>query len=523
MKIKSISVFLFTLCLVTVVFYNCGPGNSTKSETTDTAVLQQTSLPQDVLQSCVVNVDTLASWFVGGQITENGQVNAANSLLFNPQNNCSFYTWSEQMFLWLTSKDGTGTVFESPDFYTVSPADASGARQLIPHAQGQMLRATSNLAKVETEEGQATDNVLLDRYGNVVYFITMVNDVYAAMVQMAAQYPDSITQFPTSQTQLTSILNYASKNNIPISNPNVLAMELKTSWVKLNGAMNKNDYITIEAIIPKYDAIPTYDKTGDSILVLTGDTTATLALVGMHIVGSANGHPELIWSTFEHRSNTPNSSYQYIDTTGKTVTVAPDSTGQWLFNSNAQNTNIAEANLSYAKFSNNQIIANTKNSQTIQPSNTIRVLPWGCAYDVQPNQQDVTPAAANSEVIAINNSIINNLKGNDVRKNYMFIGSTWTFEGAVPNGNVYNPSIDSIGAGAAIGTSSLANSTMETDFQLTPTANISGQSGTNTCFTCHNGTLDPKIYPTPADNFIGLSHVFGQLMLGVPQNKQPKK
>lgn len=510
MKIKSISIFLFTLCLVTMVFYNCGPGNSTKSETTDTAVLQQTNLPQDVLQSCVVNVDTLASWFVSGQITENGQVKAANSLLFNPQNNCSFYTWSEQMFLWLTSKDGSGTVFESPDFYTVSPADATGARQLIPHSAGQMLRATSNLAKVETEEGQATDNVLLDRYGNVVYFITMVNDVYAAMVQMAAQYPDSITQFPTSQSQLTSILNYANKNNIPISNPNVLAMELKTSWVKLNGGMNKEDYITINAIIPLYESL------GDSTWVLTGDTTATLALVGMHIVGSANGHPELIWSTFEHRSNTPNSSYQYIDTTGKTVTVAPDSTGQWLFNQNAQNTNIAEANLSYAQFSKNQIIANKTNSQTIQPSNTIRVLPWGSDYDVQPNQEDVTPAAANSEVIAINNSIINNLKGNDVRKNYIFIGSTWTFGGAIPNGNVYNLSVNDTIHGVAIGTSSLANSTMETDFQLTPTANISGQSGTHTCFTCHNGTLDPKVK-------FGLSHVFGQLMLGVPQNKQPKK
>lgn len=511
MKIKSISIFLFTLCLVTAVFYNCGPGKSTKSETTDTAVLQQTSLPQDVLQSCVVNVDTLASWFVGGQITENGQVNAANSLLFNPQNNCSFYSWSEQMFLWLTSKDGTGTVFESPDFYTVSPADAAGARQLIPHSPGQMLRATSNLAKVETEEGQATDNVLLDRYGNVVYFITMVNDVYAAMVQMAAQYPDSITQFPTSQTQLTSILNYANQNNIPISNPNTLAMELKTSWVKLNGGMNKEDYITINAVIPLYESL------GDTTWVLTGDTTATLALVGMHIVGSANGHPELIWSTFEHRSNTPNSSYQYIDTTGKTVTVAPDSTGQWLFNRNAQNTNIAEANLSYAQFSKNQIIANKTNSQTIQPSNTIRVLPWGCAYDVQPNQQDSSPAAANSEVIAINNSVLNKLVGNDVRKNYIFIGSTWTMNGAVPNGNVYNPTVSgSTAPGAAIGTSSLANSTMETDFQLTPTANINGQSATNTCFTCHGNTLDPK---TP----FGLSHIFSDLLNGVQQNKQPKK
>lgn len=516
MKIKTIPVFLFTLTLASAVFYNCGSGNSTKSETIDTAVLQQTSLPQDVFDTCSVDSATLASWFVGGQITENGQVNAANSVLFNPQNNCSFYTWSEQMFLWLTSDGGNGTVLASPSFYTVSPA-SNNVRQLIPHTAGQLLRATSNLAKVETEEGQATDNVLLDRYGNVVYFITMVNDVYAAMVQMAAQYPDSITRFPTSQQQLDSILYFAQKNNIPISNPNVLAMELKTSWVKLAGGMKKEDYITINAIIPQYE------KNGDSVWVLNGDTTATLAMVGMHIVGSANGHPEMIWSTFEHRSNTPNSSYQYINTKGETVTVAADNSGEWLFNQNAQNTNIADANQSYAQFSNNQIVSNKKHSQTIQPSNTIRVLPWGSAYDVQPNQEDVSPAAANSEVIAINNSIINNLKGKDVRKNYMFIGSTWTFGGAMPNGNVYNTTVGTTAPGAAIGTSSLANSTMETNFQLTPTPNIKGVSASNTCFTCHNSTLDPKIYPTQADGFIGLSHVFGQLMLGVPQNKQPKK
>ncbi|MBP7261063.1 MAG: hypothetical protein KBB37_07235, partial [Bacteroidia bacterium] len=322
------------------------------------------------------------------------------------------------------------------------------------------------------------------------------------------QSPQSVTRFPTTQQQINSIDSFAKLNSISISNPNLLAMELKTSWVKLEGTMNKNDYITIDAIIPKYD------KKSASEWILTGDTFATLALVGMHIVGSANGHPEMIWSTFEHRSNTPNSSYQYIDTTGKTVTVAPDSTGQWLFNQNAQNTNIAEANQSYASFSGNEITAAT---DSIQPSNTIRVLPWGSAYDVQPNQQDSSPAAANSEVIAINNSVLNKLVGNDVRKNYIFIGSTWTMNGAVPNGNVYNPTVSgSTAPGAAIGTSSLANSTMETDFQLTPTANINGQPATNTCFTCHGNTLDPK---TP----FGLSHIFSDLLNGVQQNKQPKK
>lgn len=518
MKLTSFRIILFTLALTAVVFYNCGSGNKPAEEAATAPVtLAQTTLPQDPIESCTLTDSTFNAWF-GGNVTENGFVTAANSVSFNPQNNCSFYTWSEQMFLWLTSPDkangGKGTVFESPVFYTVSPA-TNGVRQLIPHKAGELLRASANIGKVETEEGQATDNVLLDRNGNLVYFITMVNDVYVAQVNMAAQNPNSVTQFPTTQSDLNTILAFAKQNNIAITNPNVLAMELKTSWVKLEGPMNKKDYITTEAIIPEYE------KQGDTLWILKDETKATLALVGMHIVGSAAGHPEMIWSTFEHRSNTPNYGYQYINTSGQTITVPADNSGQWLFNQNATDTNIANANLSFASFSNGAIKAT--NGNTIRPSNTIRVLPWGSAYDVQPNQEDPTPAAANSEVIAINNAVINRLQGNDVRKNYMFIGSTWTFEGAIPNGNVYNPSIDSTGAGAAIGTSSLANSTMETDFQLKPTPYIKGVVASNTCFTCHNSTLDPKVYPTQADGFIGLSHVFGQLMLGIPQNKQPKK
>ena len=54
---------------------------------------------------------------------------------------CSFYKWSQQMFLWLTSpvpsRYGAGShVFNSPVFYAVSPPDSNNQRTLIPHAPG---------------------------------------------------------------------------------------------------------------------------------------------------------------------------------------------------------------------------------------------------------------------------------------------------------------------------------------------------------------------------------------------------
>jgi len=509
-KVLTRIAFMF----VTIALYNCGSNNQEKEVVLEDDLLQ-ISLPQDVANTCSVSDSAFALWFADGKVTENGFVNPANSVSFNAKNNCSFYTWSEQMFLWLTSNgkkyNGGPTVFESPVFYTVSPLN-DNLRELIPYKQGDPLDAGIEIAKVTTEEGQATSNVLLDRHGNVVYYITFVNDVYVALLNMAAQNGSSVNEFPTTQTDLNKILAFAKKNQIDIKEPNALAMELKTSWVKLEGDMKKEDFVTIES------DIPVYDKKSDSLWVLNGKTTtATLALVGVHIVGGAAGHPEMIWSTFEHKYNTPNAKYQYLNIENKVINVSQDNSGYWLFNSNPKDTSIVNA--SFASFSSDSIIA--QKGQTIQPSNSIRVLPWGSAYDVKPNQEDATAAAANSQVIAINNSIINKLAPNDVRKNYLFIGSTWTFNGVAPNGKAYSKDTVLAG-GTAIGTSNLANSTMETNFQE-KSPYVASETNVNTCFTCHRGkdkngnyTLDPKI-----DD--GLSHIFLPLMNGLKPESGLKK
>lgn len=494
------------VAFVTIVYSNCKDMTSGPEPEVMLAKTSFTTntLPQDVVDSCSVSSATLATWFADGSVTENGFVNPANSVSFDPQNNCAFYTWSEQMFLWLTSSGskygGGSTVLESPVFYVVSPVNVDNTRSLEPYKAGDPLDATSYVGKADTEEGQATGNVLLDRHGNVVYYITFVNDVYATLLNMAAQDTSSVDKFPTTQEELTEILAFAQKSNMKILEPNTLAMELKTSWVQLASDMNAADFVTISA------DIPVYDKVSDATWVLTDeDTTVTLALVGMHIVGSAHGHPEMIWSTFEHKYNSPNAMYQYVNTENQVVNVGPDNTSSWLFNTNPSDTSIANANKSFAAFTHDTIVA--KNGYAIQPSNTIRVLPWGSAYNLQPNQQDPNTAYANSQVISINNSIINQL-GNDVRKNYTLIGSTWTFGGLAPNGQAFTAN-NNLQAGVGIGTSNLANTTMETNIQ--ESSPMLSSSGNFSCFLCHSSnpaSLDPKI------NF-GLSHIFNPLMNGL--------
>jgi hypothetical protein len=102
----------------------------------------QTVLPANAKTTCTVSAVEFADWFISGTVTVNGGVDPANSLTFPNMPNCSFYKWSEQMFLWLTSpvpaKYGGGThVFNSPVFYDVSPPDPNDGfkRTLTPNTR----------------------------------------------------------------------------------------------------------------------------------------------------------------------------------------------------------------------------------------------------------------------------------------------------------------------------------------------------------------------------------------------------
>lgn len=104
----------------------------------------QTVLPNDAKTTCTVPGAEFNSWFRTGAVTANGEVNPADSVNFpDPPsgNNCLFYKWSEQMFLWLNSPapsryGGGGRIFESPTFFDVSGPDQNGVRTYVRHTPG---------------------------------------------------------------------------------------------------------------------------------------------------------------------------------------------------------------------------------------------------------------------------------------------------------------------------------------------------------------------------------------------------
>lgn len=596
MKKINIKTAAILIAVLIVLFLGCK-----KNELLATTSSGYEYLPQDVKQSCVVTETDFNAWFKSGKATENGLVEPANSVTFPHNNNCDFYKWSEQMFLWITSPSSgaygnKGTVLESPVFYNVSPQDpVTKKRTLEAHKPNVLLSAVSNINQsgpnrlpllidksgkrfeiepetsnekvkndanklvqvsrivananglhsfidtkgnvikkpkpiidskinpsevvqefkvgnksifldsngneVQSEQGQAgSHGALMGENKSLVYYISLVNDVYAYFLTGVNEGKLNGNQFPTTASARDSIVAYAkTKGWAAPPDANALAIELKTSWVEAKDLPNLENYITIQAIIP------TYNKSNPNNWVENGTTTTKLALVGMHVVGSVAGHPEMIWATFEHDKNSPNSAYSYVDKNNKVKQVAADTGKGWLFNANANDTTGAQ-NIQNMTVKGNAIAI--KNPALASPT-ARRIMAWGVASNTVPNGEDKTPADSNSELISINNAVRNMLVGKDVRKNYLLIGATWTFGGAGPNGNVYpyGGTKDSIPAGDAIGTGQLSNSTMETYVQ--PPTSASTEQNAISCFSCHQDNSSLK----PSD----LSHIFEDI-ISLPSN-----
>ena len=319
----------------------------------------------------------------------------------------------------------------------------------------------------------------------------MVNDVYAyfltGLMDGVIEPGNPKPTFPTTMSDLAAITSFAAAHGKTFVDPDALAVEIKTSWIEAAGLPNLSNYITITATVPTYNTSSNTDWTP------TGQKTTQLALVGVHVVGSTAGHHEMIWATFEHVGNTPNSTYQYIDSGGTLTTVPQSSIGAWLF---AASGSPGPFDIAHMQQSGDAIQANPP--FTISPSDTIRWKPWGAASNLSPNPIDGSAAASNTEIIAINNSVRGMMPGADVRNNYFMTGATWTIGGQAP--------IPAFGAptqgnpGNQVGTSRLANSTMET-YQQGIDATATGGSN---CFSCHSSS-DPTVATT------AVSHIFGAI------------
>jgi hypothetical protein len=337
----------------------------------------------------------------------------------------------------------------APIVKMASIQSAIQARKIIINGFPIFIDGAGNV--IDVEPGQADDGVLISQNGSLIYYITVVNDVFAyhRTMQGAAVIPSGTAiKFPMSATDATTVKTFAAAHGHTIVDPNALAIESKSSWIEASKVANPDDYIQVEA------TVPTYDKSNPNVWVPNGEATVKLVMVGIHVVGSTSGQGEMVWATFEHLGNTPSAQFSYTSTTG-TKTIPQNTAGTWLFTPNG----------STGPFNNQttephwDTTSGHLTGSPVAPVAVLRTKPWGT---------DGSSTSLNTQVISANAAVITQLAVGDVRARYFQVGTTWTIFGAPPSPN------------NQVGTNQLANSTIETFMQ----ASTPGGSGSN-CFSCH--------------------------------------
>jgi len=259
-----------------------------------------------------------------------------------------------------------------------------------------------------------------------------------------------------------------------------LVVELKMAWIDATNFQpdELEKFITIDATIPAYKAD---NASQPKTLIPNGSNPGKLALVGMHVVFSAKGHPAMLWATFEQVKNTPNARYHYdLPQAGTDAfqDVASPQEGLWLFSSSRA---ICDSDANKLRMTFNQGKIKALRKMTIGPSNICRFFPWGGNTNKD-----------NSAIISINKMVHEALSmrdAKDARRYYNLIGVTWTTGGKHPSPN--NPNTSNSNHS---GTWVLANSTMETF--------VHDRIGTGNCLVCHRDA-DEKM--------LGVSHIWEEI------------
>jgi hypothetical protein len=377
----------------------------------------------------------------------------------NPDLDCDFYSWAWEMFLYITQEEKIGG---SPRFlgYT-TPSQLFGKETDIRFSapQGKMLMLAPRFGELKFPVNNGlfrqadTNGVLVDQNGRAVFYATHMNADFAKFVRT---------------NQLTDL------QKLHDLDPNAVfpkgSLELKSSWKIVQKGEDTSRFFTTDAMVP--------------ILSLSADGKVQVdtskppkkervALLGIHVVGVVDGHPEFIWATFEHDQNSPNLPIDMKIDDAKpvdpnhTYTLYPKG-------ALAKDSNISNRNA---------VTIDNEGTQTLKPKvNVVRQFKFGGEDE---------PAS----IIELNTSVHLKLpKELAVWRNYSFRGAVWLNDPATDFKVGQNFGQIDETKGILGGEKKLSNATMETFSQ-----------NTQNCFHCHTSEMLPD--GSLGAKLINISHI----------------
>jgi len=426
------------------------------------------NLPPDAL--CLVK----PSWFPHSQTPAPAE-GTGSPFDVSETTNEIFHQWSWNKFLWLTKPNAAGT----PLFL-----DPAQAKQVTTYMDVVQIPAGVQVVLQDFNQAGSTSPILRTNPGysdkgiseTVFYSIHMDPKMYGAGVDFGTQL-------------VTGKLPATNEAVFPVG-----SFELKVAWVPITA-------IPVAKQAAYYITTASLSRDG-------GKTFANqkVALIGMHVVGVVENHPEFIWATFEHDDLSPD-----YDWTANAVSSTVD---QLLFKKGSG------SGIDGIRF-------NTATQLGYTPYQVFDLFKYGVPRD---NTGAFMTTSQSGQVNFDNVDGINTCvkaKLDDVWKNYFYNGSIWlNTDGTTPQQqaqliNNLGPNIGSATPGSsARGSLNCANVTMES-FTQTFTSTITDINVNNlaNCFSCHRAT---KFGDSKTVSPLYLSHTFQDYLLRRNGTSVPK-
>lgn len=409
----------------------------------------------------------------------------------DPDSDCDFYKWAWQTFLYVTQPDINGdSRIRLLRFQTPADIFPPSSTPRFQKQAAKLLTLAPRLAKLLDDAGldeflQADSNgVLVDSNGRVVYYAQHMNDRFVKFVDdNHFQKVDNIAKAPTD-------LEFPRGS-----------LELKSSWKILGPGDDKTRFFTTNAVVAVLKLVngkPTIDP--------SHTRPETVALVGLHVVGVVDGHPEFVWATFEHNDNAPN------------LTPGADPNGTQAVDGSRDYTFYPKGTAAKDGNKKQPLKFKSEPDQTFEPSIPIfRLFPFGGE-----KEQDDAIKSLNKTVYE---SIDKLAPALSLWKNYSLTGAVWLNnpayfrEGsdfaAEDAKNEADRAKDPTVADLRIlgGEKKLLNSTMETFTQAVKV----------NCFSCHRTTAKSAQGVQFPANRIGVSHILVNAYVHARQTMQAQQ
>jgi hypothetical protein len=430
----------------------------------------------------------------------------------HPAGECPFYRGGWQNFLIATQPDANGT--PAIRFY---PTIDDVFKPAKPHGANR-----SWLGDIKQAGGR---QILIDQNGHTIYYGIHVNQDFVKFVQ--ANHLDTAKGIQEADPRLF----------FPAG-----VVEFKSAWQEVDPSDPSliADYISVKAPVPHISQV-----NGKIVEDRNNPREATLRLLALHVVFTFPGHPEFIWSTFEHSTGTPDvkssDGKRNVAPTGGVNPLIEDPLNQndttvvceedhilckKGTKANEGNRPIDEAMLTFDE-------ATQKFGQT---TSIYRMFPASKSNTIDPDAA-INSLNHNVEAVFLAAAADGRLKPNDKRGHYRLVGAQWMdkpayfkLDSPLQNDET-NPFVEQIGRDALL--KDIQENGSDSDFsilagedRLSSTAMESftqaPDSFTN-CFSCHNTqAVTAKGVPFKRDvdgmklldpKQINVSHVLTQFLL----------